>query len=99
MLGSAVSSAKEWQKGLTKPKDGKGDVPPVSILAAGVLSAAIIPRDGWALGWVNSLHSYLMNHFAQKWRCLRQMRLMITRALVWLLSSNLNDWVFPGTSF
>ena len=36
----------------------------VSILAAGVLSAAIIPRDGWALGLGElTLHSYLNEPF------------------------------------
>ena len=64
MLGSYVISAKEWRYGLDKaiPKDGKGDVPMkrVSILAAGVFSAAIIPRGGWALGLGElTLHSYL----------------------------------------
>ena len=36
----------------------------VSILAAGVLSAAIIPCDGWALGLGElTLHSYLNEPF------------------------------------
>ena len=70
----------------------------VSILAAGVLSAAIITTAGPRAGEL-TLHFISMNHFAQKLRCLRQTRLMIaTCLLVWLLSSNLKDQV-SRTSF